>query len=131
MTQQVFSSSQEISTLLVATLRGFYARHAPAGAVDRLAARHAALWENVLAGQAAGADHVRLSEQAASLGCPRDRVLAADGEVVWMLTPEIAASLACGPGEERVCLHEVRDALARLLQRALRGAPAGDYALAA
>lgn len=131
MSQQALSLGPEISSLLVATLRGFYARHAPAGAVDRIAIRHAALWETVLAGHAAGADHVRLSEQAASLGCPRDRVLAADGEVVWMLTPEIAASLACGPGEERVCLHEVRDALARLLQHALRGAPGADYALAA
>mgnify|MGYP001767718098 CR=1 FL=1 len=130
MPKKALSSTPEMSELVAATLRRFYARHAPSGAVERIAARHAALWEAVLAGQTAGADHVSLSDQAASLGCPRDRVTAADREVVWTLTPEIAAVLACAPGDDRICLHEVREALARLLRSALHGANA-DYALAA
>ena len=131
MSAQGLSSNPEISQLLSATLRRFYGEHAPAGAAERLAARHAAIWEQALAGEPVAIEYGRLSDQAASLGCAREKVGAADRDVVWMLTPEIAASLACGPGSEPICLHEVRDALSRLLRHALGVDTPPAYARAA
>lgn len=119
-----------LQSLIVTTLTRFYATHAP-GAGERLAARHARIWDSVLAGESVAETRAAFAREAESLGCSPARLSAADDEVMWELTPQIAASLACGPGGDPVCLKEVGAALEEILTNAVKSGGARAFSTAA
>ncbi len=107
----------------------FYAQATPAALAGRLARLHQAAWDEVLAGRHAGEAFGELHRCAERVFNPEDLIRTCNAHVLWALTPVIAASLACGPGEDKVSLREISSALTQMLASAT--APLREHRIAA
>lgn len=96
----------------------FYAQATPAALAGRLARMHQAAWDEVLAGRHAGAAFAEVRRHAQRVFNPDEMIDACNSHILWALTPVVGASIACGPGEDRVSLREIAAALAQMLSGA-------------
>ena len=115
----------ELAEVLGSVISGFYAQATVAPVAERLAALHRTIWQAALAGAVARNEMRELARQTAKLAAPAQTIDRCNEAVIWALTPVIAASLACGPGEEPIRLRDVAGALHSLLE-ACASAAAGD-----
>ena len=97
----------------------FYAQATPPAFAGRLARLHQSAWDEILAGRHAGAAFAELRRYAERLFNPDDLIEACNSHILWALTPVVGASLACGPGEDKVSLREIGAALAQMLRSSL------------
>lgn len=111
--------TNEMKTVIGSVSVEFYAQATPPAFAGRLARLHQAAWEEVLAGRHAGAAFAELRRYAERLFNPDDLIEACNSHILWALTPVVAASLACGPGEDRVSLREIGAALSQMLRASL------------
>jgi hypothetical protein len=119
MEEIVVERTSEFSNVIASVVSEFYTQYAPAPMAQRLARLHENAWDAILCGATAVPAFTELHRQAARLANADDLIDCCNQHVVWALTPVIAASLACGPGEDRVSLRTVGDAMMRLLESAL------------
>ena len=116
MQEMLAGQAAEVSSVISAVALEYYTQAAPAAAAGRLARLHQKAWEAVIAGDSADQQFAELRRQAFALVDAQELIEVCDQHIVWALTPVIAASLACGPGHERISLREVGGALWRMLQ---------------
>ncbi len=126
--EAIVGATTEVSRVISAVSTDYYAEQAPAALAGRLARLHQKAWETVMSGECAAEAYAELRRSADKLFNAREIVEAADQHIVWALTPVIAASLACAPGEDRVSLREVGGAIWRLLNVAVAAPRQPAYA---
>jgi hypothetical protein len=122
--QGIVGDTTEVSRVIAAVSLEYYAASAPTALAGRLARLHQRAWETVMSGASADHAYAELQRYSDKLFNGRELIETGDRHIVWALTPVLAASLACGPGEERISLREVGGALWRLLHVSLKGAEA-------
>ena len=122
MDQAIGLETNEMKTVIATVALEFYAQATPAAVAGRLARLHQSAWEEVLAGRKAVEAFAELRRHAHRMFNPDQLIDACNAHILWALTPVIAASLACGPGDDRVSLREIGAALSQLLAGALASA---------
>ena len=127
--KEIVATNSEISRVIASACAAHYTECVPEAVAGRLARLHQAVWEAVVTGAPAGDALADLRRQASRLFDEDALIQQCDRRVVRDLTPVIAASLACGPGEDRIRLRDIEAAMYRLLDEAL--AHAGPAARAA
>ena len=121
----------EMKRVIAAVTVEFYAHAAPAGAGGRLARLHQTAWDAVLVGFGAEGAFAELRRQASRLFNAEQMIEDCNRRVVWALTPVVAASMACAPGEGYVSLRDVGATLQQLLASVLREANQAPHRAAA
>lgn len=129
MDQALEIETNELKKVIAQVAVEFYGQSTPAALAGRLARLHQSAWDEILAGRHAGGAFAELRRCAERVFNPDDLIHACNSHVLWALTPVIAASLACGPGEDRVSLREISSALSQMLASAT--APLRDRRMAA
>lgn len=119
MDQAIGFETNEMTKVIASVAVEFYAQTTPAAVAGRLARLHQAAWDEVLAGRQAGAAFAELRRHAQRLFNPEQLIDGCNSHILWALAPVVAASLACGPGEDRVSLREIGAALSQMLAGAL------------
>ena len=119
MDQAIGLEANEMRKVIATVAVEFYAQGSPAAVAGRLARLHQAAWDEVLAGRHAGAAFAELRRHAQRLFNPEQLIEGCNSHILWALTPVVAASLACGAGEDRVSLREIGAALSQMLAAAL------------
>jgi len=122
--QGIVGDTTEVSRIIAAVSMEYYATSAPMALAGRLARLHQRAWEAVMSGASAELAYDELRRYSDKLFNGRELIETGDRHIVWALTPVLAASLACAPGEDKISLREVGGALWRLLHVALKGAGA-------
>jgi hypothetical protein len=112
-------AGSEVSRVIASVCNAHYDDNAPPTLAGRLARLHQSVWEAVVAGGPAQATLEGLRRQASRLFEADALIARCDHKVIWELTPVIAATLACGPGEDQVRLRDISNALHQLLQEGL------------
>jgi len=120
MDQALAIETNEMRTVIGSISVEFYAQATPPAFAGRLARLHQAAWDDVLAGRHAGGAFGELRRYAERLFNPDELIEACNSHILWALTPVVAASLACGPGEDKVSLREIGAALGQMLRASLR-----------
>ena len=124
--EEMAGHTTEVSRVIASVSLEYYAQAAPAALAARLARLHQNAWEAAMSGGSAESAFGELHRYSDKLLNGREVVEMGDQHIVWALTPVLAASLACAPGDEHVSLREVGGALWRMLNVALEGVGALD-----
>ena len=103
MDQAIGLETNEMKKVIATVAVEFYAQGSPAA----------------VAGRHAGAAFAELRRHAQRLFNPEQLIEGCNSHILWALTPVVAASLACGAGEDRVSLREIGAALSQMLAAAL------------
>ncbi|MFV0280181.1 MAG: hypothetical protein ACK5JM_05395 [Rhodoblastus sp.] len=119
MDQAIGFKTNEMTKVIGSVTMEFYALATPMAIAGRLARAHQAAWDEVLAGRCAGAAFNDLRRLAHRLSNSNEMIELCNKRILWALTPVVGASLVCGPGEDRVQLRDIADALSHMLANAL------------
>ncbi|HMN72012.1 MAG TPA: hypothetical protein PKA55_09110 [Rhodoblastus sp.] len=122
MDQALGIETNELKKVIGEVAVEFYAQAAPPAVAGRMARLQQAAWDEVLAGRHAGTAFADLRNCAQRLFNPDDLIDTCNHHILWALTPVVGASLACGPGEDRISLREIGAALAHMLAGAMASA---------